>query len=77
MQEQLATEKEALFGSRPAAKKPLGVSNTMVGTPIGRHAATPHGISAGKELRGSGRLNNITPINYVSLQKDDLIPRGS
>ncbi|XP_015876118.3 65-kDa microtubule-associated protein 5 isoform X1 [Ziziphus jujuba] len=77
MQEQLATEHEAIFGSRSATKKPLGQStnaNTMVGTPMGRRAAGPlgrHGPSAGKERRESGRVNNIIPVNYVALSKDD------
>ncbi|GMY22873.1 65-kDa microtubule-associated protein 5 isoform X1 [Fagus crenata] len=83
LQEQLAAEQEALFGSRPAPKKPLGQStstNTMVGTPTGRCLATPsgrHGISAGKECRESGRVNNIIPLNYVALPKDDAISRGN
>uniref|UniRef100_A0A2N9EMT8 Uncharacterized protein n=1 Tax=Fagus sylvatica TaxID=28930 RepID=A0A2N9EMT8_FAGSY len=81
LQEQLAAEQEALFGSRPTPKKPLGQStstNTMVGTPTGRRLATPsgcHGISAGKEYRESGRVNNIIPLNYVALPKDDAISR--
>ena len=83
LQEQLAAEQEALFGSRPTPKKPLGQStstNTMVGTPTGRRLATPsgrHGISAGKERRESGRVNNIIPLNYVALPKDDAISRGN
>ncbi|KAF3448749.1 hypothetical protein FNV43_RR09462 [Rhamnella rubrinervis] len=77
LQEQLAAEHEARFGSRSTTKKPLGQStnaNTMVGTPIGRRTATPlgrHGVSAGKERRESGRVNNIIPVNYVALPKDD------
>lgn len=78
MQEQLAAEHEARYGSRSATKKPLGQStnaNTMVGTPIGRRTATTplgrHGVSAGKERRESGRVNNMIPVNYVALPKDD------
>lgn len=83
MQEQLAVAQEALFGSRPTPKKPLGPStnaNTMAGTPIGRRAATPlgrYGASAGKERRESGRANNITPVNYVALPKDDPVSRDN
>lgn len=80
LQEQLAAEHEALFGSRSTTKKPLGQStnanNAMVGTPSGRRTATPsgrHGVSAGKERRESGRVNNIIPVNYVALPKDDPI----
>ncbi|PQQ06238.1 65-kDa microtubule-associated protein 5-like [Prunus yedoensis var. nudiflora] len=79
LQEQHNAEQEALFGSRPSTKKPLGQStnaNTMVGTPISRR--TPlgrHGISAGKERRESGRVHNLTPVNYVALPKDDSVSR--
>ncbi|WCJ39184.1 microtubule-associated protein 65-5 [Euphorbia peplus] len=79
LQEQHAAEQEAIYGSRPSAKKPLGQSttaNTMAGTP-GRRLNTPgrYGPSAGKERRES-RLHNVTPINYVALAKDDSASRG-
>ncbi|XP_050386255.1 65-kDa microtubule-associated protein 5 [Argentina anserina] len=80
LQEQHATEQEALFGSRPSTKKPLGQStnaNTNLGTPINRHTGTPlgrHGVSAAKEHRESGRAN-MTPVNYVALPKDDSVSR--
>ncbi|XP_024021141.1 65-kDa microtubule-associated protein 5 [Morus notabilis] len=88
LQEQLAVAQEAIFGSRPTPKKPpqkkpLGPStnaNTMAGTPIGRRAATAlgrYGASAGKERRESGRANNITPVNYVALPKDDPVSRDN
>ncbi|XP_068328484.1 65-kDa microtubule-associated protein 5 [Pyrus communis] len=79
LQEQHNAEQEAIFGSRPSTKKPLGQStsgNTMVGTPINRR--TPlgrHGVSAGKERKESGRAHNVTPINYVALPKDDSVSR--
>ncbi|XP_050282844.1 65-kDa microtubule-associated protein 5 isoform X1 [Quercus robur] len=82
LQEQLAAEQEALFGSRPTPKKPLGQNtsiNTMAGTPLGRRVSTPSGrpgISTGKERRESVR--NIIPVNYVALPKDDSsVSRGS
>ncbi|KAK2972425.1 hypothetical protein RJ640_008165 [Escallonia rubra] len=61
LQEQLFTEQEALFGSRPAIKKPLGQSttNTTAGTPL-RRTGTPaarHGVSGGKERRDSGKCS--------------------
>ncbi|PON51216.1 Microtubule-associated protein, MAP65/Ase1/PRC [Parasponia andersonii] len=83
LQEQLAVEQEALFGSRPTPKKPLGLSsnaNSMAVTPNGRRAATNLGrlgVSACKERRESGRSNNITPVNYVSLPKDNPVSRGN
>ncbi|XP_062174627.1 65-kDa microtubule-associated protein 5 isoform X1 [Alnus glutinosa] len=83
LQEQLAAEQEARFGSKPTPRKPLGQStsaNTMVGTPTGRRLMTPsgrHGVSATKERRESGRANYMIPVNYVALQKDDAISRDS
>ncbi|GAB4827746.1 hypothetical protein Ancab_034632 [Ancistrocladus abbreviatus] len=79
LQEQLATEKEALFGSKPATKKPLGNSNMMIGTPI-RKVGTPLGrigISGGKERRDGGKAGAIIPLNYVALPKDDAVSRGN
>ncbi|KAJ6934450.1 65-kDa microtubule-associated protein 5 [Populus alba x Populus x berolinensis] len=81
LQEQFASEQEALYGSRSAIKKPLGLNtsaNTMAGTPTARRGVTPfghHGSSAGKQRRES-RAHNVTPINYVALQKDDSVSRG-
>ncbi|KAI3445184.1 hypothetical protein Pfo_001849 [Paulownia fortunei] len=76
LQDQLATEQEALFGSKPNVKKPLGQStyaNTMVATPNTRRVGTPArlGISGGKDRRDSGKVGSVIPINYVALQKDD------
>ncbi|KAK4746956.1 hypothetical protein SAY87_025993 [Trapa incisa] len=75
LQEQLATE-QAIYGSRPSAKKPLGLSmnaNNLPSTP-GRRGATPgrYGLSSGKERRQTGgRANALIPINYVALPKDE------
>ncbi|KAG7945940.1 hypothetical protein I3843_14G012600 [Carya illinoinensis] len=83
LQEQLSAEQEAGFGLRPTPKKPLGQSinvNTMVGTPTGRRLATPsghRGISAGKEHKESGRVNNIVTENYVALPKNDSVSQAS
>ncbi|EYU26921.1 hypothetical protein ABFS82_02G107900 [Erythranthe guttata] len=77
LQDQLATEQEALFGSKPSVKKPLGQSthaNTMVATPNSRRVGTPSsrfGISGGKDRRDSGKVATVIPINYVALPKDD------
>ncbi|KAK6119185.1 hypothetical protein DH2020_047079 [Rehmannia glutinosa] len=77
LQDQLATEQEALFGSKPNVKKPLGQStyaNTMVATPNSRRVGTPSarlGVSAGKDRRDSGKVGTVIPINYVALSKDD------
>uniref|UniRef100_A0A7C9A6G3 Uncharacterized protein n=3 Tax=Opuntia streptacantha TaxID=393608 RepID=A0A7C9A6G3_OPUST len=82
LQEQLASEKEAVFGSRPNVKKPLGQSNhnTMVGTPVARRVATPSGrlgISGSKERRDSIRVGGLIPVNFVALPKDDPVSRGN
>ncbi|KAL6570185.1 hypothetical protein OROMI_014699 [Orobanche minor] len=71
-QDQLAAEQEAMFGSKPSLKKPLGqgtCANTMVGTPNSRRAGTPW-ARPGKDRRES-RVGTVIPINYVALQKED------
>ncbi|XP_065867278.1 65-kDa microtubule-associated protein 5 [Euphorbia lathyris] len=78
LHEQYAAEQEAIYGSKPSAKKPLGqIGNTLAGTPAGRRVNTPghHAVSGGKERRES-RLHYVTPINYVALAKDDSASRG-
>ncbi|GMI70123.1 microtubule-associated protein 65-5 [Hibiscus trionum] len=78
LQEQFAAEQEALFGSRP--KKPLGQTNAMVGTPTGRRTSTPigkHPVSSLKERRETGRANNVIPLNFVALAKEDPMSRGN
>ncbi|WOK95958.1 65-kDa microtubule-associated protein 5 [Canna indica] len=82
LQEQFATEQEALFGSKPSplrqipSRKPLGQSsnaNIAGGTP-GRRASTPfgrHGIlSSGKEKKVGYSSRIVNPVNYVSLPKE-------
>ncbi|KAG7569677.1 hypothetical protein ISN45_Aa04g023680 [Arabidopsis thaliana x Arabidopsis arenosa] len=73
LQGQLATEKEAKYGSKSAKKKPLGQSlntDNVTKTPLGRRIGNTPGRSAtsgGKDYRG----NAVIPLNYVALQKDD------
>ncbi|KAG9129340.1 hypothetical protein Leryth_016635 [Lithospermum erythrorhizon] len=80
LQEQLAMEQEAIYGSKPTMKKPLNQStsgNTNYGTPTNRRIMTPsrHAISGGKERKDSGKFGNVVPVvNYVALPKDD--PKG-
>ncbi|XP_028103482.1 65-kDa microtubule-associated protein 5 [Camellia sinensis] len=79
LQEQFATEQEAIYGSRPTIKKAL-VQSTNANTPIGRRVGTPsarHRISGGKERRDSGKVGTVIPVNYVAIQKDDSICRGN
>ncbi|TYJ15814.1 hypothetical protein E1A91_A10G208900v1 [Gossypium mustelinum] len=78
LQEQFAAEQEALFGSRP--KKPLAQTNATVGTPTSRRVSTPsgkHGVSNLKERRETGRVNNVIPLNFVALPKNDPMSRGN
>lgn len=80
LQEQFATEQEALYGSRPTIKKALLVQSTIANTPTHRRVGTPsgrHGISGGKERRDSGKVGTVIPVNYVAIQKDDSISRGN
>lgn len=73
LQGQLATEKEAKYGSKSAKKKPLGQSlntDNVTKTPIGRRIGNTPGRSAtsgGKDYRGNAAI----PLNYVALQKDE------
>ncbi|XP_022966946.1 65-kDa microtubule-associated protein 5 [Cucurbita maxima] len=78
LQEQLASEQEALYGSKPIAKKPLGQNNTLLGTP-GRRIGTPgrYGFSGSKDRRESVRGPNVIPVNYVALPKDDSASKGA
>ncbi|KAG2285316.1 hypothetical protein Bca52824_044920 [Brassica carinata] len=74
LQGQLATEKEAKYGSK-SAKKPLGQSlntDNVTKTPLGRRIGTTPGRSGVKDYRDSGRGNaTAIPLNYVALQKED------
>ena len=76
LQGQLATEKEAKYGSKSAKKKPLGQSllntDNVTKTPLGRRVGTTPGRSGVKDYRESGRGNaTAIPLNYVALQKED------
>jgi len=52
----------------------------MAGTPTARRllaSSGRHGTPGGKERRESGRVNNIIPVNYVALPKDNSVSRGN
>ncbi|KAF6149406.1 hypothetical protein GIB67_016944 [Kingdonia uniflora] len=73
LQEQFATEQEAIFGSRPSplrpVKKPLGpANNSNIGTPQGRNNAVTPLSRHGKERSKVGGA--VIPVNYVALPKD-------
>ncbi|XP_042065049.1 65-kDa microtubule-associated protein 5 [Salvia splendens] len=74
LQDQIATEQEAIFGSKP--KKPLGQStntNTMASTPNSRRMGTParFGVSGGNGRRDNVKVGGVIPINYVALAKEE------
>ncbi|ERM99079.1 65-kDa microtubule-associated protein 1 [Amborella trichopoda] len=83
LQEQFATEQEALFGSKPSPmrplylKKPLGHNvsgGTANGTPTNRRLPVGGARSAVKDGRkesGRGGSGIGIPVNYVALSKDD------
>eukprot|EP01018_Ginkgo_biloba_P006073 Gb_25382 [translate_table: standard] len=82
LQEQLATEQETLFGSRPSPGRPLaskktlgqrGNGNNVTGTPSNRRlSVTPvrQGVSASKDGKRE-HSKPLLPVNYVALSKDD------
>ncbi|KAG0453414.1 hypothetical protein HPP92_024718 [Vanilla planifolia] len=78
LQEQYATEQEALFGrkSSPIVKKPLAQSNLnmSMGTPNGRrfstHLSRPTISSNSKEKKDCSKVSTTIPLNYVALSKD-------
>ncbi|KAJ0977992.1 hypothetical protein J5N97_013466 [Dioscorea zingiberensis] len=90
IQEQFATEQEAMFGSKPSpmrpftVRKPLGQSmngNTVGGTPTNYRVSTPlarQGISSsGKETKGRGKACTVIPVNYVALPKEESVSQNS
>ncbi|KAJ8646333.1 hypothetical protein MRB53_008081 [Persea americana] len=85
LQEQLATEQETLFGSKPSPLRLLNMKKQSIqganaGTPTGRRVSTPtprHGVLAGKERKDGGRAAMVIPVNYVALPKDDSLSRNN
>lgn len=85
LQEQLTTEQETLFGSKPSPLRLLSMKKQPIqganaGTPTGRRVSTPtprHGILAGKERKDGGRTAMVIPVNYVALPKDDSLSRNN
>eukprot|EP00268_Persea_americana_P019249 TRINITY_DN19864_c0_g2_i2.p1 TRINITY_DN19864_c0_g2~~TRINITY_DN19864_c0_g2_i2.p1 ORF type:complete len:315 (+),score=93.10 TRINITY_DN19864_c0_g2_i2:251-1195(+) len=85
LQEQLATEQETLFGSKPSPLRLLNMKKQSIqganaGTPTGRRVSTPtprHGVLAGKERKDGGRTAMVIPVNYVALPKVDSLSRNN
>ncbi|XAR63565.1 hypothetical protein NMG60_11023539 [Bertholletia excelsa] len=87
LQEQIALEQEALYGSKPSVKKGFvsqtsssGNKNSNVvrkGTPtgIGRRMETPsgrYGVPSSGDRKERGESGNVTvPLNYVAIPKED------
>lgn len=76
--EQLNTEQEAIFGSRPSPARPLSSSKKVVGprvnggaangTPNRRLSLNQNGARSGKRDSGA---RPIAPSNYVAISKED------
>ncbi|CAL9151664.1 unnamed protein product [Musa hybrid cultivar] len=84
--EQLATEQEAMFGSRPSPVRPLGVKKVISprsngsapnGTATRRLSLNSHqgGSSGPPSLSRDGKRDNsnrpAAPVNYVAIAKED------
>ncbi|KAG0500314.1 hypothetical protein HPP92_000386 [Vanilla planifolia] len=79
--EQLATEQEALFGSKPSPSRSLSTKKVVGPRPNGGHANQTHGRRlshydnnngvrlASKDDKRDGRLS--APANYVAIAKED------
>ncbi|CAI9283508.1 unnamed protein product [Lactuca saligna] len=74
--EQLNTEQEAIFGSRPSPARPLSSTKKVVGprvngngTPNRRLSLNQNGGTARSGKRDSARP--IAPLNYVAISKED------
>lgn len=90
-QEQLNTEQEAFFGSRPSPARPLGPKKAVGpranggasnGTPTRRLSLnTHHGSSNGvRSVSRDGRREAsraAAPVNYVALAKEDAVSHVS
>ncbi|KAL5700118.1 hypothetical protein ACHQM5_025607 [Ranunculus cassubicifolius] len=72
--EQLATEQETLFGSKPTPSKSIGTKK-VAGAPRGNGVnGTPRRLSMNTNHQQSGtkgKSRPMAPVNYVALPKDD------
>ncbi|KAL8131671.1 65-kDa microtubule-associated protein 1-like [Apium graveolens] len=76
--EQLNTEQEAIFGSKPSparslsTKKVMGLrANAANGTPSRRISAAHQTLSKSINKEGKRDMRPVAPVNYVSLAKED------
>ncbi|KAF8409643.1 hypothetical protein HHK36_005721 [Tetracentron sinense] len=79
--EQLNTEQEAMFGSRPSPARPLGPKKVVGprangganGTPSRRLSLNAHQNGARSTSRDGKRDNTrpVAPVNYVAISKED------
>lgn len=76
--EQLNTEQEAIFGSKPSparslsTKKVMGLrANGANGTPGRRMSVAHQNLSRSINKDGKRDMRPVAPVNYVSLAKED------
>ncbi|KAK9155463.1 hypothetical protein Sjap_002943 [Stephania japonica] len=89
--EQLNTEQETLFGSRPSPGRPLGPKKVVGprangggsnGTPSRRLSLNTHqsGSNGVRSTTKEGKRDNnrpVAPLNYVAITKDDAVSHAS
>ncbi|XP_071727240.1 65-kDa microtubule-associated protein 1-like [Rutidosis leptorrhynchoides] len=78
--EQLTTEQEAMFGSKPSPARPLSSSKKVLGPHV---SGGPNGSfnrrlsmnpNAARSVKKDGKKDNlrpVAPVNYVAIMKDD------
>ncbi|KAK1405004.1 65-kDa microtubule-associated protein 1 [Heracleum sosnowskyi] len=76
--EQLNTEQEAIFGSKPSPARPLSTKKVMGlranganGTPGRRMSHAHQNLSRSINKDGKRDMRPVAPVNYVSLAKED------
>jgi len=79
--EQLNTEQESMFGSRPSPARPVGPKKAAGpranGTPNRRLSLNPHqnGSNGARSVSRDGRRDSnsrpAAPVNYVAIAKED------
>ncbi|XP_010270085.1 PREDICTED: 65-kDa microtubule-associated protein 1-like [Nelumbo nucifera] len=79
--EQLNTEQEAIFGSRPSPNRPIAPKKVMVprangsanGTPSRRLSLNAHQNGARSAAKDGKKDNSrpVAPVNYVAISKED------
>lgn len=75
--EQLNTEQEAIFGSRPSPARPLSSTKKVVGPRVNGNGTPNSNRRLSLNQNGGGRSGKrdsarpIAPLNYVAISKED------